>query len=179
MIVVTHRCADFLARGVVSRGYSVLPTAKVEDAAILLKMTKAKLVILGANMRSGRGKPTREILGEIDPSIVEDPFARRVSHAQLELLQPEPGVSNVEVQVESERPPLQPAAKTKRQHQGRQELPPNLPRVEPNLNSRPLAAHRYLRLSVHVLASARTLHRCVAPTLTSEPPKIIAQRQKG
>jgi transposase len=36
----------------------------------------------------------------------------------------------VEVQAESERPAVQPSAKTKRQHPGRQELPANLPRVE-------------------------------------------------
>jgi len=36
----------------------------------------------------------------------------------------------VEVQAESERPAVEPSAKTKRQHPGRQELPANLPRVE-------------------------------------------------
>jgi anti-sigma B factor antagonist len=59
----------FLLEVLCRAGYNVLPTANVEDAAMLLKMTKAKLVILGANMRSARGKPTREILSEIDPSV--------------------------------------------------------------------------------------------------------------
>jgi transposase len=54
----------------------------------------------------------------------------KFSDAQLELLELEPGVSNVEVQAENERPALQPSAKTKRQHPGRLELPANLPRVE-------------------------------------------------
>jgi len=58
------------------------------------------------------------------------PGSEKLSDGQLELLELEPGVSNVEVQAESERPAVQPSAKTKRQHPGRQELPANLPRVE-------------------------------------------------
>ena len=58
------------------------------------------------------------------------PGSEKLSDAQLELLELEPGVSNVEVQAESERPAVQPSAKTKRQHPGRQELPARLPRVE-------------------------------------------------
>jgi transposase len=58
------------------------------------------------------------------------PGSEKLSDAQLELLELEPGVSNVEVQAESERPAVQPSAKTKRQHPGRQELAANLPRVE-------------------------------------------------
>jgi transposase len=50
----------------------------------------------------------------------------------LELLELEPGVSNAEVQAESQRGPLPERAKTrnKRKHPGRQELPATLPRVE-------------------------------------------------
>ena len=58
------------------------------------------------------------------------PGSEKLSDAQLELLELEPGVSSVEVQAESERPAVQPSTKTKRQHPGRQELPANLPRVE-------------------------------------------------
>jgi Transposase C of IS166 homeodomain len=58
------------------------------------------------------------------------PGSEKFSDAQLELLELEPGVSNVEVQAESERPAVQPSTKTKRKHPGRQELPANLPRVE-------------------------------------------------
>src|ERR1017187_3727177 len=50
----------------------------------------------------------------------------KLSDAQLDLLDLEPGVSNVEVQAESEREPL-PAPK-RRPHPGRQELPAELPR---------------------------------------------------
>ena len=58
------------------------------------------------------------------------PGSEKLSDAQLELLELEPGVSRAEVQAESERPPVQPSTKTKRPHPGRQELPANLPRVE-------------------------------------------------
>lgn len=60
------------------------------------------------------------------------PGSEKLSSEQLELLELEPGVSNVEVQAESERPPLPAPAKTEksRKHPGRQELPAELPRVE-------------------------------------------------
>ena len=60
------------------------------------------------------------------------PAGEKLSDAQLELLELEPGVSSVEVQAETEREPLR-AAKPKtnrRPHPGRQELPADLPRVE-------------------------------------------------
>src|SRR5260370_41007170 len=65
------------------------------------------------------------------------PGSEKLSDAQLELLELEPGVSNVEVQVESERPAVQPSTKTKRPHPGRQELPATLPRVERILKCTP------------------------------------------
>ncbi len=60
------------------------------------------------------------------------PASEKLSSGQLELLEVEPGVSNVEVQAESERQPLPAPAKrgTPRPHPGRQELPAELPRVE-------------------------------------------------
>ena len=60
------------------------------------------------------------------------PASEKLSDAQLELLELEPGVSNLEVQAESAREAL-PARKRKqpqRPHPGRQELPADLPRVE-------------------------------------------------
>jgi len=65
------------------------------------------------------------------------PGSEKFSDAQLELLELEPGVSNVEVQAESQRPAGQPSTKTKRKHPGRQELPANLPRVERVLTCTP------------------------------------------
>jgi transposase len=60
------------------------------------------------------------------------PGSEKLTSAQLELLDLEPGVSNVEVQAESARAPLPaPAKRAKsRKHPGRQELPAELPRVE-------------------------------------------------
>ena len=59
------------------------------------------------------------------------PGGEKLSDAQLKLLDLEPGVSQAEVQAESEREPLPAAAPNKkRPHPGRQELPAGLPRVE-------------------------------------------------
>jgi len=60
------------------------------------------------------------------------PGSEKLSDAQLNLLELEPGVSNVEVQAESVREPLpEPAeSRKRRKHPGRQELPAELPRVE-------------------------------------------------
>ena len=62
------------------------------------------------------------------------PASEKLSDAQLDLLDMEPGVSNVEVQAESGREPVAaPQSKPKRErrpHPGRQALPANLPRVE-------------------------------------------------
>ena len=56
--------------------------------------------------------------------------SEKLSDAQLELLELEPGVSNVEVQAESQREPLETNSRRKRKHPGRQQLPADLPRVE-------------------------------------------------
>jgi transposase len=60
------------------------------------------------------------------------PGSEKLSNLQLELLEFEPGVSNVEVTAESERDALPPTPekKKRRKHPGRQTLPADLPRVE-------------------------------------------------
>ncbi len=60
------------------------------------------------------------------------PASEKLSDAQLELLELEPGVSGAEVQAESEREPLpaKTGSRKRRPHPGRQELPAELPRVE-------------------------------------------------
>ena len=60
------------------------------------------------------------------------PASEKLSDAQLELLELEPGVSSAEVQAESEREPLpvSTGSQKRRPHPGRQELPAELPRVE-------------------------------------------------
>jgi transposase len=60
------------------------------------------------------------------------PASEKLNDAQLELLQLEPGVSNVEVRAESEREAeaASPNQNPKRKHPGRQELPADLPHRE-------------------------------------------------
>jgi transposase len=61
------------------------------------------------------------------------PGSERLSDAQLALLEVEPGVNVAEVAAESQREPLvapRPAKPSARPHPGRQQLPPELPRVE-------------------------------------------------
>src|SRR5260370_35734911 len=60
------------------------------------------------------------------------PGSEKLSDTQLDLLDLEPGVSNLEVQAESERGPLPNRTKTKptRRHPARQQLPSNYLRVE-------------------------------------------------
>jgi transposase len=58
------------------------------------------------------------------------PSSEKLSSQQLELLELEPGVSQEEVEAESEREALPRSSKKKRKHPGRQTLPAGLPRVE-------------------------------------------------
>jgi transposase len=58
------------------------------------------------------------------------PGSEKLSDAQLELLELEPGVSSAEVQAESEHAQLKLPLKGAKKHPGRQELPAHLPRIE-------------------------------------------------
>jgi len=60
----------------------------------------------------------------------------KLSHAQMELFELEPVVGEVIVQGQSERAPVRRPTKRSGKHPGRQELPPNLPRVERVLPAR-------------------------------------------
>jgi transposase len=92
-----------------------------ENVALKLELAWARLKIqaLEAQLRLQRIKKY-------------GPGSEKLSDAQLNLLELEPGVSNVEVQAESVREPLpEPAeSRKRRKHPGRQELPAELPRVE-------------------------------------------------
>jgi anti-sigma B factor antagonist len=70
----------FLREVLCRAGYNVLTTAHVEDARILLKATKAKLILLGANMQVVHGKSSQKAFEEIDPSVsllvLEEDFAK-------------------------------------------------------------------------------------------------------
>jgi len=76
----------------------------------------------------------QDLKGQLRLALIKKygPGSEKLSDAQLNLLQLEPGVSNVEVQAESVREPRPEPAKSqqRRKHPGRQELPAGLPRVE-------------------------------------------------
>jgi anti-sigma B factor antagonist len=59
----------FLREVLCSAGYNALTTLSLDDARILLKATKAKLVVISAHMQSSYGRPTRKVLEEIDPAV--------------------------------------------------------------------------------------------------------------
>lgn len=59
----------FLREVLCSAGYNALTTMSVDDARILMKATKAKVVVLSARMQSAYGKSTRKMLEEIDPTV--------------------------------------------------------------------------------------------------------------
>jgi anti-sigma B factor antagonist len=71
----------FLREVLCNAGYNALTTATVDDALILLKATKAKLMVLPAHLQSVRGKVVRKILDEIDPGVpllvLEEDFASK------------------------------------------------------------------------------------------------------
>jgi len=59
----------FMGEVLCRSGFRALTSGNVHDAKILLKATKAKLVVLGSSMQSMHGTPTRKALEEIDPTV--------------------------------------------------------------------------------------------------------------
>jgi anti-sigma B factor antagonist len=59
----------FLREVLCSAGYNALTAGNVSDARVLLKATKAKLVVISAHLQSSHGHPTRQLLEEIDPGV--------------------------------------------------------------------------------------------------------------
>ena len=94
---------------------------KIESDARELEYARLKIQVLEEHLRLRR-------IAKYGPG------SEKLSNLQLQLLEEEPGVSNQEVQAESEREALPaPDGEKKRQrraHPGRQTLPANLPRVE-------------------------------------------------
>ncbi|MGA8866978.1 MAG: STAS domain-containing protein [Candidatus Sulfotelmatobacter sp.] len=71
-ILCVYESADvctFLREVLCSAGYNALTTRSINDARILLKATKAKLVLISAHMQSVYGKPARTLFEEIDPAV--------------------------------------------------------------------------------------------------------------
>jgi anti-anti-sigma factor len=69
----------FLREVLCTAGYNAMTATTVDDARILLKATKAKLVVISPRIQSVHGKPVREALAAINPSvalfILDDDFA--------------------------------------------------------------------------------------------------------
>jgi transposase len=106
----------------VSPSSSTPPRSEAEQIEQLkkqLQWAELKIQVLEERLRL-------ELIGKYGPA------SEKLSDAQLELLQWEPGVSKVEVQAESERAaePAWTDRPQKRKHPGRQELPADLPRRE-------------------------------------------------
>jgi anti-sigma B factor antagonist len=59
----------FLKEILLGAGYNTMTTANIDDAKILLKATKAKHVVVSANLQTVYGRPTRKVLEEVDPSV--------------------------------------------------------------------------------------------------------------
>lgn len=59
----------FLRELLCSAGYNALTAANVSDARVLLKATKAKLVVLSAHLQLCHGQSTKKLLQEVDPGI--------------------------------------------------------------------------------------------------------------
>jgi anti-sigma B factor antagonist len=59
----------FLREVLCSAGYNAMTTMNIDDAQILLRATKAKLVVVAGHMQSVHGKPIRKTLDEINPAV--------------------------------------------------------------------------------------------------------------
>ena len=59
----------FIREVLIGAGYNAMTVANIDDAKILLKATKANLVLISAQLQSYYGRPTSKVLQEIDPAI--------------------------------------------------------------------------------------------------------------
>lgn len=59
----------FLREVLCSAGFNALTTTVVDDALILLRATKAKLVVISARVQCLRGRPVRQALQEVSPNV--------------------------------------------------------------------------------------------------------------
>lgn len=60
----------FLREMLSSAGYNALTASNVSDARVLLKATRAKMVVLSSRLQTCHGQSTKRLLEEIDPSVV-------------------------------------------------------------------------------------------------------------
>ena len=70
----------FIREVLIGAGYNAMTVANIDDAKILLKATRANLVLISAQLQSYYGRPTSKVLQEIDPVIslvvLDENFAR-------------------------------------------------------------------------------------------------------
>ena len=80
----------FMREVLCNAGYNALTTTTIEDTQVLLKATKAKLLVLSSRIQSLRGKPIRTALAEIDPAlgllVLNEDFATQDPGAAAEQL---------------------------------------------------------------------------------------------
>jgi CheY-like chemotaxis protein len=50
-------------------GYKAVTTGNLHDAKILLRATKPRLIVLGANLQSVQGESTKKVMEAIDPAV--------------------------------------------------------------------------------------------------------------
>src|SRR5271165_1817960 len=69
----------FLREVLCGAGYNALTVLGMSDALILLKATKAKLVVIAPHMQSVHGRPASKLLEEVDPTasllVLDENFA--------------------------------------------------------------------------------------------------------
>ncbi|SRR5579871_182938 len=71
-IICVYESSDvctFLREVLCAAGYNALTTISLDDARILLKATKAKLVVVSSKMQFIYGKPAQKVFQDIDPSM--------------------------------------------------------------------------------------------------------------
>jgi transposase len=110
----------------------LLEQLKTQLAAPLFAMVSGKLNAYESNLQNAEMmiQALKERL-RLERIAKYGPGSEKLTNQQLELLELEPGVSNLEVAAEGEREALPPTPdKKKRKHPGRQTLPADLPRVE-------------------------------------------------
>jgi transposase len=110
----------------------LLEQLKTQLAAPLFAMVSGKLNAYESNLQNAEMmiQALKERL-RLERIAKYGPGSEKLTNQQLELLELEPGVSNLEVAAEGEREALPPTPdKKKRKHPGRQRLPADLPRVE-------------------------------------------------
>lgn len=98
-------------------------TTTIEELKQQLDSTQQRLQYAELKVQMLEEQLRRQRIAKYGPS------SEKLATLQMELLEEEPGVSDVEVEAESQRERL-PPVRTQRKHPGRQSLPADLPRVE-------------------------------------------------